>query len=362
MGTLRLALAIGVVLSHVGGSILAYAFTPGDASVQCFFVISGFLMAMIWSRQYAKAHDARLFYTNRALRIFVPYLIVLALALIVASVEYATAGRGTFAAWKAASSRLTAGDWVYLIATSVGIVGQDATLFLRMSPDGLQWTSDFHFSSPRVYQLMLVPQAWSLSLELMFYALVPLLVRRHWAVIAGVMLASLGLRCWGYVNEYDGDPWSYRFFPFELALFLAGVLAYRLMERLNGRAAGRLDAAIGAAVVALVILFARYDDRSFDFFSPPRLVLYGGLALGLPFLFRATSASRLDRAIGDLSYPVYLVHELVAQLVPAGGLSPDARALVVVALSIAASAVLVRLVEAPLDAFRHRRLAAALRG
>ena len=104
MGVLRLLLAVGVVLSHVGGSILAYAFTPGDASVQCFFIISGFLMAMIWSETYARAGDVRLFYSNRILRIWVPYLVVLAAALVVATLRYVTAHQGTFAAWAAASS------------------------------------------------------------------------------------------------------------------------------------------------------------------------------------------------------------------------------------------------------------------
>ena len=35
---------------------------------------------------------------------------------------------------------------------------------------------------------------------------------------------------------------------------------------------------------------------------------YGAMALAIPFLFRATNGNRLDGWIGDLSYPIYLIH------------------------------------------------------
>ena len=50
--------------------------------------------------------------------------------------------------------------------------------------------------------------------------------------IIAILFASLALRCflchglgWSY------DPWTYRFFPLEIAFFLAGSLAYNLYSR-----------------------------------------------------------------------------------------------------------------------------------
>ena len=45
MGTLRLILAIAVVLAHIVG--IRYVITGGETSVQCFYMIFGFFIAMI---------------------------------------------------------------------------------------------------------------------------------------------------------------------------------------------------------------------------------------------------------------------------------------------------------------------------
>ena len=47
----------------------------GRMAVQCFYMISGFLISLVLSNKYdpSTADGRRLFYSNRALRIFVPY-------------------------------------------------------------------------------------------------------------------------------------------------------------------------------------------------------------------------------------------------------------------------------------------------
>src|SRR5262245_65499244 len=47
----------------------------GRMAVQCFYMISGFLISLVLSHKYdpSTADGRRLFYSNRALRIFVPY-------------------------------------------------------------------------------------------------------------------------------------------------------------------------------------------------------------------------------------------------------------------------------------------------
>ena len=74
MGLLRLPLAMSVMASHVG-PVLGLTMLPGGTAVEVFFVVSGFYMSLILSDKYA---DPGIFYTNRFLRLYPTYLIVLA--------------------------------------------------------------------------------------------------------------------------------------------------------------------------------------------------------------------------------------------------------------------------------------------
>ena len=74
MGTFRFLLALSVALSHFG-TVWGYHIMNGRMAVQCFYMISGFLISLVLSHKYdpSTADGRRLFYSNRALRIFVPY-------------------------------------------------------------------------------------------------------------------------------------------------------------------------------------------------------------------------------------------------------------------------------------------------
>ena len=88
-------------------------------------------------------------------------------------------------------------------------------------------------------------------------------------------------------------------------------------------------------------------------------------ALCLPFIFEATKSNPLDRAIGELSYSVYLGHAFLAPALLAGckGLGWLLPPVVFSALLVVSSLVLaVGLhygVERPIDELRQRRVAQA---
>ena len=73
MGTFRFLLALSVALGHFG-TISGYYMINGRMAVQCFYMVSGFLISLVLSHKYdpSTPEGRWLFYTNRALRIFVP--------------------------------------------------------------------------------------------------------------------------------------------------------------------------------------------------------------------------------------------------------------------------------------------------
>src|SRR5688572_20654204 len=74
MGTIRLLLALSVVITH-SAPVFGVRLLSGDMAVTAFFLVSGFLMALILESKYAGRVGA--FYLNRILRIYPPYLVAL---------------------------------------------------------------------------------------------------------------------------------------------------------------------------------------------------------------------------------------------------------------------------------------------
>ena len=77
MGLLRLALAFAVLLGHL--PLAQYQFINAAFAVQGFYVVSGFYMALVLDGKYS---NVGLFYSNRLLRLFPTYFVMMAIAAI----------------------------------------------------------------------------------------------------------------------------------------------------------------------------------------------------------------------------------------------------------------------------------------
>jgi peptidoglycan/LPS O-acetylase OafA/YrhL len=337
----------------------ANAITGGDVSVQCFYIISGFFISLILNEKYVGPGDTYVFYSNRLIRIFSLYWVFLVVALIVGAAAFVVAHKGALAIWYDNWHRLRAGDIAFLVTTNIVLFGQDLTLFLGLGPFGLAWTSEFYASDPGVYKFMLIPQAWSLALELTFYLMAPFIVRRSAWTIGSIALICFAARVLAYAGGLQFDPWSYRFFPFELSLFLGGTLAYRLYRRVKGMALGLSSRLFGYGAIAAVLLFPVYDDGIPTFFSSARIGLYCYLILALPALFRMTKDTGWDRMAGELSYPVYLCHLIPIQLLQGSSTLaplPVLRAFLAIVGSVALAVAAAKYIEIPLDKIRQSRI------
>jgi len=354
LGLLRLLLALSVVLAHTGG-LFGYHMTGGLVAVQAFFMISGFYMALILSDKYAEA-PLRLFITNRLLRIFPVYWVMVGLT--VAWCLLCAWQRGQWARlqpyieYGASMTPATIG-WLGL--TNLLLTGHESSVFLEFNATSgrLQFNPDFQTTRPAVHQFMLIPQAWSLSLELGFYLLAPFLLRRRTITIAAVAVVALMLRVWIYYGlGWHHDPWTYRFLPLELALFLAGALSYRVFVQVRRLAVP--DRLAGAAVLLVWTGTLSYQYLPVSALGPwPAYVV---VFFALPALF-SRSTSSLDRFLGELSYPIYASHLFVMMVMSARVFGdPDTVPLRTVVVTLLLSVLLHALVNAPVDRWRQRRL------
>jgi peptidoglycan/LPS O-acetylase OafA/YrhL len=374
MGIIRLLLAANVLLWHAPPSFLPHFLFP-SLSVQCFYCISGFLIqAVIRGKYQGGAGWQWDFYKSRILRIYPLYLLF-------AVVSVAVVGTGSFSyylrhdLWAAAA-------WLFNVAF---ILGQDVLRFFYYDVDLGQFLTKpvgvggrFLAEHHAIGSLTVMGQSWTLAIELYFYLLAPLLLTRRLRFVATLIALSLAVRLGlGYAG-FIGRQWLYGFFPSEIGLFLLGAMSYRAYAYFF--VAGRLERALRhmprldtarpltiASLLAVAGLCAAYLFTNLGTFggdwkaplgAPNAYWLLLALTLpALPFAFHFSRRFPWDRRIGDLSYPVYISHWVVLRLVEKTPWAQQHSTWVGPAMllfCIALSVVLLRLIEDPIDRFRHR--------
>jgi peptidoglycan/LPS O-acetylase OafA/YrhL len=138
MGVLRLFLALSVVDYH-GRNLLGFPLLMPDLSVQAFYMISGFYMALVLHEKYQPGKATYFdFISNRFLRIFPSYFLVLLLtiALLLTCVWYYGRSIGPYILWSQNWAQL---DWsakFFLVLSHLGLFGQDAYPFLGLNAQG----------------------------------------------------------------------------------------------------------------------------------------------------------------------------------------------------------------------------------
>ncbi len=125
----------------------------------------------------------------------------------------------------------------------------------------------------------------------------------------------------------------------------------------------RVSDALSARTLVLLSLFvgvkflstfaSRYIDANFA-----RLAFYPVWALIVPALFHFFKTSKLDRFVGELSYPVYVIHliiiALLRNIIQVFGLPADLLGLWSVIISVLWSVVFYLIVIQRLDVARHK--------
>jgi peptidoglycan/LPS O-acetylase OafA/YrhL len=365
MGLIRLFLALSVVVWHMPDH--SFTLINAQEAVFCFFILSGFYMALTINQSYAKqgARPApgwrRAFYLSRACRLYPTYLLIQAAVVIWFGLD------GTANVYLSRPD-LPVPAFLGLVFMNVFIVGQD---FFQ-----LIISSVYHEEANPITQAviaatpidffqgiwMLINPAWSLAMEILFYAVAPFIVRsvRRLTLCLAISLALRFFLIFG-LHGFSSTIWGYKFFPCTICMFCLGSLSYHLYPRLaDSRMARRAGAAISVAFAAFALIsmllwheILPVDRYGLD--APWLWLAYLLFALSLPPLFCCWRRNRLDRLAGELSFPLYLVHGIVLGLIfghmPAGQITREVAA---ITISLAAAAAIFIFIERPVDAWRHR--------
>lgn len=358
LGLLRTILAVAVVIVHSSG-IFGYNVVGGMVAVQSFYIISGFYMSLILNEKYT---DRYLFYTNRILRLYPIYLVVVLLTLIISYADPSNKGDwNSLFYYSKYYGQMGLFTLIWLVFSNLALIGQDVVMFLGLdtTTGAMFFTTDFHKTDPMLWKFLLLPQAWTLSIEITFYLLAPWIVKRNVKLLIVLLVLSLGLRLFIYEGlGLKQDPWNYRFFPMELALFLMGAIAYKLYVRIKSMPPERLF---------LVALFVLFITLVFQFipirFIMKQWIYYFVVMFSLPYLFIYSKNSRIDRRIGELSYGIYISHLFVISLMTVISYEFVEHArqmrylgIITVAFSVVFAVCLYKYVQIPIDRYREGRI------
>lgn len=360
MGLIRLLLEISVLAAH-SEHILFFRFPEGSTAVRIFFMISGFYMALILDKKYMRLSNGyRLFLTNRFLRLYPVYWLVLLFTLCVCGAAYVGFHEPyLLKSFVTQSDQPSVLGWVAIVFSNLFIFMQAVLNFVTFQ-DGHAFLIRSKLEPVPGWHYLLVPQAWSIGLELSFYTVSPFFVRRSWKFVAGFALACFALMFVLHQLEnrvgYFG-PWGQRFFPAGLIYFLCGILSYKLYEERFKKYYTRSFAlgllAVWIAVTSFYIYLPDPDGVGY--------ALYWALSLVcIPFVFALTSKWKWDRYVGELSYPAYLSHYvcigLVAFLLKRYHFSNEWLGELSLLVTITVSIALLRFVSIPIDRIREERV------
>ena len=285
-GVFRTSLAAEVLIGHL------YFAPISSFAVFSFFVLSGFLMMLIMTERYGFTSYGRVrFLANRALRIFPAYWFAILLTLILTTVmgsEVVSTFQGEMTTPK------TAIQWIFNLTC----------LFPRVLVE--RW------GGPR-----LSPAAWALTVELLFYALICAGISKSIVRTVVWLLASAVYTGWALVHPSQQTLYFSMFagsFPFALGAFFfhcKDSIARRIV--LLGCPYLQVTALVcvrWAGLLSIAAIVSGSQPAGTPLGAAANLlnsVLTGVIVVGLFGLPAPPFARRADRAIGDYSYPVYLL-------------------------------------------------------
>jgi peptidoglycan/LPS O-acetylase OafA/YrhL len=286
MGYVRYLLAAIVVAYHC--QMYRYITTIGGiAAVEAFFFISGFYMAAAYRNYEKNVSGAVSFWLSRFVRLYPLYIFVVILTCLFWLSGYSENAISTFNAFKDGPPGVP-------YFSNVSMLGLDV----------------ISIDEPTHLKL-LVRQAWSVSAELVFYALVPVILQIRQRVLTLVILA-FALKF--LLTEMVG--WRDAYFPFfsQIGYFFFGMWLFEFRRRLTW---GRSYAIGSAALLTCYVIVSPFASFELDGIVQ-NCMMITAISIVMPSAFVHLNG-KISSILGDLSYGVYIAHFLVIEVLTSAG-------------------------------------------
>lgn len=297
MGIIRLLLATAVCNSHF--ELTGLPMVDGHEAVLTFFAVSGFYMAMILEERDESRSS---FYKNRILSLYPMFLFAVGIS---AAIMFILDAHPLIN--RAQMIEFLDNPWGAFIVlwTSLCVVGQELLFSLGISEGGHLQFLNGNMSS--LYNCVFLVQAWSLSLEAVFYFLAPFLVRLKGNTLLALSTGSLIFRILITITPLSDHSFFLRFFPADFWLFGFGIISYRFYRGLP-KSSSPFDFIAFIAMIVLIFVAGGVGSNYEPFLLPMTALILQ------PFIFRAFQSLLIDCVVGKITYPFYLLHYSVIGL------------------------------------------------
>jgi peptidoglycan/LPS O-acetylase OafA/YrhL len=297
----------------------------GAHSVTGFYMISGYLMTMVINETYVGWTGLLRYATNRFLRIYPLY-------------------------------------WLAAILTIFGIIlvphaFENINPALKLPSDANLWFRNLTLVSMIYSPVRLVPPTWSLSVECFFYIGLGLVLARGRVVAIAWFAVSAAYTIYLVIG---GVEFADRYYPVQAAslFFSIGALIYHLRPHLPSlKLSATLWCVLLAVFSAFPVLVASLGGNRY------LLGYYGAALLFIVLFISALQRSlplsqKMDRFLGDLAYPVFLLHYFsvgIVRIIASRFAAPRSfiEAALVVALTIALALLVNRYFDPAINQIRN---------
>lgn len=285
-GIYRFVLSCMVVLAHLWPALTDWT---GVYAVFSFYMLSGYLIAFALNESYGFRFSGLLrFLSNRALRIYPPYLVVLVAAIVI----------------------------VLLIPDAAQRINEKLVL-----PSGLKgWLHNIFILGLNGDTSRLVPPAWSVDVALFFYFSMAILLVRDRRITVLWFATSLAITLFMLVSQY-GFNLRYASILGASLPFSVGAMIFHFRQKfMNMSKWNILIASVLFVLHAISSKVLWNNPRSMGFYLSLFISIYLQTSLGS--LRRKNMPSwivKTDEFLGNLSYPVFLCHWHVASIIASLG-------------------------------------------
>jgi peptidoglycan/LPS O-acetylase OafA/YrhL len=362
LGFIRLILALMIVIFHLPDhSIFGYVGMNGSIVVNAFFILSGFFMALVINEKYfiTEKKSFLLFISNRVLKIYPTYLLTLVFALVVSCLGYFFVKNWIFLQ-NYFTRPIDFPTLLILLFVNITGIGIDVLSFFSINSATGQLFFSGMFSANAINYIF-IGQAWAIGIELVFYLISPFILRRKTSFLVWILLLSFLLRIILVFSGFENNPWRDRFFLTELTFFMLGAIAYKSYKRYPFfTKTSNFLYIIPITAISLIISFNYLPDFFVSVFSFKEWFFYVGLTVSLPFMFILSNKMRyLDSVLAELSYPIFLVHVVIINLVAifiSFNSHENIAKISVIILTVVYSLFVLKLVMFPIEKFRQDRV------